>query len=49
MASVGSFSLLYFIFMIFMAVYGWSNPDPANCFFIDGLDTPALTKAAINE
>ena len=35
--------------MAYLAVYGWKNPDPANCFFIDGLDAPALTKAAVEE
>ena len=49
MAGVGSYSLLYVIFMAFLAVYGWKNPDPANCFFIDGLDAPALTKELITE
>ena len=49
MASVGTYSALYVLFMSFLAVYGWKNPDPANCFFIDGLDAPALTKEAITE
>ena len=49
MASLGTYSLLYVIFMAYLAVYGWKNPDPANCFFIDGLDAPGLTKEAITE
>ena len=49
MASVGSYALLYVIFMAFLAVYGWKSPDPANCFFIDGLDAPGLTKDFVTQ
>ena len=49
MAGVGTYSLLYVIFMAYLAVYGWKNPDPANCFFVDGLEQPGLTKEAVIE
>lgn len=42
----GSYALLYSIFTIYMAVYGYGGPDPKNCFYVDGVDSTAITREA---
>ena len=44
--SGGTYALLYFIFLICMAVYGYGGPDPKNCFYVDGINSVALTREA---
>ena len=38
--------MTYIVFVIYLGVYTFNNPDPKNCFFIDGLDKTAPTKLA---
>jgi len=35
--------LLYSFLIVYLGVYGYANPDPENCFYVDGVDTPGLT------
>lgn len=42
----GTYALLYGIFMICLVVYGNGNPDPNNCFYVDGVDQTATTRDA---
>lgn len=43
-ASLSVLSILYAIFVIYQGIYAYANPDPAHCYYIDGLDTPSLTR-----
>lgn len=40
----GIFGVLYMIFVICEGVYAYGGPDAKHAFYIEGLDTPALTK-----
>lgn len=42
----GTIVLLYALFVIYLGVYGYANPDPAHCYYIDGVDTPATSREA---
>lgn len=42
--SAGAFWLLYGIFTIFLAAYGYGGSDPKNCFYVDGVDSVGLTR-----
>ena len=42
--SGGTYALLYGIFTIYLAVYGYGGPDPKNCFYVDGVNSVALTR-----
>lgn len=42
--STGILLVLYLVFVICMGVYGYGGPDMKNAWYIDGVDTPALTK-----
>ena len=42
---LGVSSILYGILVIYLAIYAYSNPDPPHCYYIAGLDTPAITKS----
>ena len=42
--------VLYTILIVYLWIFGYSNPDPESCFYIDGLDTTAKTRvAAVNK
>ena len=43
---VGTFVVLYAIFVIYLGVYAYGGVDPAHSFYIDGLDTTGLSKAS---
>lgn len=36
---------VYTVFIIYLGLYAYGNPDPYHCFYIDGLDTPGTSKA----
>ena len=38
--------VLYTTFLIAMGIYAYGNPDPRHCYYIYGLDTPALSTQA---
>jgi len=38
--------ILFIMLVVYLGVYGFSNPDPAHCYFVGGLDTPTTTSAA---
>ena len=38
--------ILYVMLIVYLGVFGYANPDPSNCFYIEGVDTPSITKAA---
>lgn len=40
-------TIAYAILVVYLAIYGFSNPDPRHCYFIKGLDTPALSKSTV--
>ena len=40
-------SVTYFVFMIYLGIYAYGNPDPASAYFVDGVDSTALTRVAI--
>jgi len=42
----GAYALLYGIFTIYMAAYGYGGPDPKNAFYVDGVDSTATTREA---
>lgn len=42
--SVSVCSILYVIFVIYLGVYAYANPDPVHAFYVDGLETPGITK-----
>ena len=42
----GVFGVLYLIFVICEGIYAYGGPDSKHAFYIEGLDTPALTKSA---
>ena len=46
MTGLSAFCILYLIFVVYLGVYAYSNPDPAHSYYIDGLDTPGVTKDA---
>lgn len=35
----------YAVFVVYLGLYAYGNPDPAHCYFIDGLDTTGTTRA----
>lgn len=41
---LGVVSVTYFIFMIYLGVYAYGNPDPKSAFYVDGVDSTALTR-----
>ena len=43
---LGSVCILYAVFVIYLGVYAYANPDSNTAFYVDSLDTPALTKEA---
>ena len=42
--ALGVFVLLYSIFVVYLGIYSYGNPDPAHCYYIDGQDTTGLSK-----
>ena len=47
LSALGVFCILYLIFVIYLGVYAHANPDPAHAYYVDGLDTPGLSKEAV--
>ena len=45
---VSVITILYAIFVVYLGVFAHGNPDPPHCYFIDGLTTTGLTKAAVS-
>lgn len=42
--------VLYAILVAYLGIFGYNNPDPESCFYIDGVDTTAKTRvAAVNK
>jgi len=37
-------SIFYALFIIYLGIYGYGNPDPEHAFYIDGLEKPTTTK-----
>ena len=46
MTSMGVCSLLYAIFVIYLGIYAYANPDPSHSYYIDGLDTTGMSRMA---
>ena len=36
---------VYTVFVIYLGLYAYGNPDPNHCFYIDGLDTSGTSRA----
>lgn len=43
--SIATTVILYTVFVFFLGIYGYNNPDPDACYFIEGLETTELTRA----
>lgn len=43
-ATLGVFSVLYLVFIGYLGTYGYSNPDAKNAFYIEGLDSVAVSQ-----
>ena len=43
---VSVFVVAYAVFVIYLGLFAYGNPDPSNCFFIDEMDTTATSKFA---
>lgn len=41
---ISTLSLAYLAFTAYLAKYGFAGTDPEKCFFVSGLDVPALTR-----
>ena len=42
--------VLYILLVVYLGIFGYNNPDPESCFYIDGVDTTAKTRiAAVNK
>lgn len=37
----------YTVLAIFLGIYAYGNEDPSNCWYIEGVDTPGRTIAAV--
>lgn len=35
--------------VVYLGVYGYANPDPEHVFFVDGVETPGVTKEAVEQ
>ena len=46
-ALLGAFVILYTIFVVYLGIFSYGNPDPVHCHYIEGLDTPGLSRAAV--
>ena len=46
-AGASTVIILYAVFMIYLGIYAYGNPDPSRSFYIDGLDTTGLTAEAV--
>mmetsp|Transcript_34 Transcript_34/g.57 ORF Transcript_34/g.57 Transcript_34/m.57 type:complete len:172 (+) Transcript_34:284-799(+) len=42
--SAGIIVILFSLLIIYLGVYGYANPDPEHCYYVEGLDTTAITK-----
>ena len=47
LTSLGVFCIVYMVFVIYLGVYAYANPDPARCYYVDGLDTTGLSKETV--
>ena len=45
-ACVGIVVILYAMLVVYLGVFGYANPDPMNCYYVEGIETPTTTKAA---
>ena len=41
--------IIYAVVMIYFGVYAYGNPDPAECFFIDGVESTRRSRQAITD
>lgn len=39
--------IVYAIVMIYLGIYAYGNPDPNECFFVDGVESTRRSRAAI--
>ena len=39
--------LAYGVLVVYFGIYSYINPDPAHCYYIEGLDTTGMSKAAV--
>ena len=46
---VSVLTTLYAIFVVLLGVFAHGTPDPPHCYFIDGVETPGITKAAVEK
>ena len=44
---VGILAIGYLVLMIYLGIYAYGNPDPKTAFYVDGVESVALTKEAI--
>ena len=44
----GILVILYTVLVIYLGIFSYGNPDPVHCYYIDGLDTTGLSKAAVS-
>ena len=50
MASISILSItviVYAVVMIYFGVFAYGNPDPAECFFVDGVEQTKRSRQAI--
>ena len=38
---------VYAVFVVYLGLFAYGNPDPNHCFYVDGLDTPAKSKQSV--
>ena len=46
---VSVLTILYAIFVVFLGVFAHGTVDPLHCYYIDGVETPGLTKDAVSK
>ena len=44
--TAGIIVILFSMLVIYLGVYGYANPDPEHCYYVDGVDQPATTRDA---
>ena len=41
--TVSIFVSVYAVFVIYLGLYAYGNPDPFHCFYVDSMDTTTTT------
>ena len=47
LSAVSLLSVAYTIFIVYLGVYAFNDPDPKGSFYVDGVDEVALTRESI--